>query len=434
MRSNKEESSSSSSSSDVGDGASIPNLTISLVKSIVGAGVFGIPAAVAFLGDTIPQALPTATILILLTGAMNAYFFSLLGCVCAWTGATSYRDAWDQTVGPSSSKAVAITVTLKTLLSCLAYSIILADSFQSLAVAAGLVGTTRTTALLAVTVSALLPLCMLKDLRRLAPFSFAGVLAIVFTAGMMVKRSLDGSYSAGSALFNDLPASLQPAFGDQIDWIPNAQGIVLLCTLATAFVAHYNAPRFYRELSNNTLPRFNRVVYTSFLIAAAVFGIVAITGFGTWGTHAQSLILNNYSGNDPLAATSRLALAASIVFTYPLPFVGLRDGVLDVWNIPETKRGAKINVIVSVALLSVITYLAVIIQDLGLVLSVGGGTFSTAVAAIFPALMFRSAVRNKARKGKLVSRQDETASRIGLVFMVISTIIGVTGVSIALTK
>jgi amino acid permease len=165
-----------------------------------------------------------------------------------------------------------------------------------------------------------------------------------------------------------------------------------------------------------------------------VFGIVAITGFGTWGTHAQSLILNNYSGNDPLAAASRLALAASIVFTYPLPFVGLRDGVLDVWNIPKTKRGTNTNVIVSVALLSVITYLAVIIQDLGLVLSVGGGTFSTAVASIFPALMFRAAVRNKARKGKLVSRQEQMASRMGIVLMVISTIIGVTGVSIALTK
>ena len=96
-------------------------------------------------------------------------------------------------------------------------------------------------------------------------------------------------------------------------------------TLATAYVATYNAPRFRAELRDNTVRRFNIVVYTAYTIAAVVFVIVAAIGFATFGSHAQPLILNNCSPSDPLAAISKTLLAASIVLTYPLPFVGLRD-------------------------------------------------------------------------------------------------------------
>ena len=38
---------------------------------------------------------------------------------------------------------------------------------------------------------------------------------------------------------------------------------------------------------------------------------------------------NRYATSDPLAFLARLGICASIIFSYPLIFVGLREGVLE---------------------------------------------------------------------------------------------------------
>jgi amino acid permease len=411
-------------------GGTIPQLTTSLVKSIVGSGILALPAGVSTLGNSPDVVLPVLFIIALI-GAINAFFFSLIGRVCSWTGATSYRDAWERTVGPESSQSVAIVVTLKTALSCLAYSMILADSFQALGIAAGLVDITRTEALGGVTVLALLPLCLLQDLTALTPFSFLGLLGMGFASIAICIRSADGSYADnGGTFLTDIPANLQPAFGD--DSGPDIQGIVLACTLATAFVAHYNAPRFHAELQDNTEQRFNLVTVISYAIAAVLSMVVAAQGFLTFGSHSSGLILNNYSPFDPLFTASRAAVATSLLFSYPLPFVGFRDGMLDALNISDKDRTdtALLNAL-SVGLLALVTLAASVIQDLALVLSVGGGTLSTIVASVFPALMFRAAVKESSNND--VRRQALDAN-LALGLMWICVAIGGTGVFLALEK
>jgi amino acid permease len=414
------------------EGASIPNLTVSLVKSIVGGGVLALPASVVCVGDTLPQAIPTAILLIVVLGIMNAYYFGLIGKVCAWTDATSYGEAWDRTVN-TGSIAVAATVTVKTALACLAFSIILADSMQSLAVTAGLDSVTRPEALLAVTTLTLLPLCLLRDLSSLSKFSAAGIAGFSFTLFTMITRFLDGSYEAGGQYLVDLPENFLPEFGNSPSLLPQAGGVVLACTLATAYVATYNAPRFRAELRDNTVRRFNIVVFTAYTIAAVAFVIVAAIGFATFGSHAQPLILNNYSPSDPLAAISKTLLAASIVLTYPLPFVGLRDGFLDAFQVPESDRTDQFQNTLTIGLLATVTAVALVVKDLALVLSVGGGTFSTLVASVFPVLMFRAAVEQRADGLDEVDRKREEAeANTALLLMSISVTIGVIGVSFAL--
>lgn len=44
--------------------------------------------------------------------------------------------------------------------------------------------------------------------------------------------------------------------------------------LSTAYEAHFNAPLFYRELQNNTVPRYSKMVSISFL--ASVVTMIAV--------------------------------------------------------------------------------------------------------------------------------------------------------------
>jgi amino acid permease len=159
--------------------------------------------------------------------------------------------------------------------------------------------------------------------------------------------------------------------------------------------------------------------------------VVAAQGFLTFGSHSSGLILNNYSPHDPLFTASRAAVACSLLLSYPLPFVGFRDGMLDALNISDNDRTdtTLLNGL-SVGLLATVTLAASSIQDLALVLSIGGGTLSTIVASVFPALMFRAAVN----KSSSDARQQALDANLALVLMWICVAIGGTGVILAFEK
>ena len=85
---------------------------------------------------------------------------------------------------------------------------------------------------------------------------------------------------------------------------------VLISMLASAFLAHYNAPKFYGELEapadgSSKLPRFNLVVGLGFLAAAGVMGAVMAGGFLTFGSASQGLILTGPQASHEKASVER---------------------------------------------------------------------------------------------------------------------------------
>lgn len=183
-----------------------------LVKGIVGAGVLSLPAGVAAFANA-PSGMIPATLLIASIGTMSGYCFYLIGRVCAYTGAESYREAWEKSVGESTSLLPAVSVTLKTMCAVLAYSMILADTFTSLFATMGIVGMTRTKTLFAITGGVLLPLCWLKNLSSLAPFSLLGTLGMVYTTLAMGIRYFQKAYTAKNGMFPVVSPELAPMFG-----------------------------------------------------------------------------------------------------------------------------------------------------------------------------------------------------------------------------
>jgi hypothetical protein len=218
------------------EGASIPSHIFNLVKGIVGVGVLSLPAGVAAFGDSPSAAIPAAA-LIAIIGILSGYGFALIGKVCAYTGAKSYRDAWSKTVGESTAWIPAFSTTAKTFLACLAYSMVLADTFSNL------LKTVRNPTLLGTTLFVLLPLCLLKNLKSLAPFSLLGVMGMTFTALAMTVRLLDGSYVVGGeiassgGLVTQVARHLQPSFGTKgMESVLNPSSLILVCMLSTAYM------------------------------------------------------------------------------------------------------------------------------------------------------------------------------------------------------
>ncbi|KAG7355537.1 transmembrane amino acid transporter [Nitzschia inconspicua] len=407
------------------DGATIPNEIFNLVKAIVGVGVLSLPAGVAAFGSA-PGAFIPAGILIALIGVLSGYGFQLIGKVCAYTGAKSYREAWSKTVGEGSSWIPAVSTTCKTFLACLAFSMVLADTFSSL------LETPRNETLVGVTLLILLPLCLMKNLKSLAPFSLMGVMGMAYTAVAMTVRWIDGSYAMvgethQGQFISQLPGYLRPKFGNlgmKSVFSPNA--LILVCMLSTAYMAHFNAPKFYLELRNNTLPRFNAVVGWSFGISIFLMGFITMVGFLTFGKACDGLVLNNYAGTDVWMGLSRIAVAVSLVFSYPLAFTGCRDGFLDLAKVSMEKRSSGLLNMVTIAILGVLTYLACSLTDVSFVLAFGGATLGNLLTYVYPALMYRAVVAQQNRKG------EQLGVSVAMVSAVLGLGMGIIGAGMAL--
>jgi len=220
-------------------------------------------------------------------------------------------------------------------------------------------------------------------------------------------RYLGGSYKAPVGKYlPDLASHLLPAFGTKgAKSVFSAKAFILVCTLSTAFMAHFNAPKYYSELKDNTVKRFNQVVYSSFGISVGFFAAIAALGFATFGSASQGLILNNYSNKDALMSFSRIAVAVSIIFSYPLAFVGVREGVLDLANIPQEKRTNGLLNKLTVAILAGVTGMALVVKDLSFLLSLGGATLGNALIYVYPALMFRAVVKKKDGENKGLKKE-----------------------------
>jgi len=396
--------------SSVGGGtATIPNEIFNLVKGIVGSGVLGLPAGIAAYGNA-PSAVLPAIALIALIGFFSAYGFSLIGRVCSYTGGTSYPDAWSKSVSKDTSWIIAVSTTMKTFCAVLTYSMILADTGKALAETGGY-ALSRTTSLLGITSLFILPLCWLKNLSSLAPFSLIGTIGMLYTAVAMGIRYFGKAYIAPSAAVAAkfvVDTQFQPAFGaNGAASVLNPSSFILICMLSTAYMAHFNAAKFFIELKDNTIERFNTVVSTSFGISVAIFAAIASMGFLTFGGATSGLILNNYSTKDVLMSVSRIAVAVSLVFSYPLAFQGARDGMLDLLQIKD-RSNTTLNTL-TVALLAAVTAVAYKLRDVSLVLAFAGATLGNALIYVFPALMFRGSVLKMKDASKSLKREVKFA-------------------------
>ena len=403
------------------EGATIPNEIFNLVKSILGAGVLGLPAGVAAFGNA-PSALIPALLMIAVLGVFSSYGFVLIGRVCAFTGATSYRDAWEKSVGKRGSWMPALACLLVTLCSVVAYSMILCDTIPQLMDSIGILGITRTKALLGVTLVVLLPLCLLKELQSLAPFSLAGIIGMLYTTLAMAARFFGGQYKEGGALLQSVASEFQPSFGTKgASGVLSPNAFILVSMLSTASMSHYLAHKFYIELRNNTIARYKIVVHTSFFISTLFFAAIASVGFLTFGASSSGLILNNYSTKDTLMSMSRVAVVISLLTSYPLAFTGARDGVLDLTGVASAKRTPQMLNVLTLVLLGGVTMCAYCVRDLRLIFSLGGATWGNAVIYLFPTYMFVQCAKKMPELNKEVPVATATGF-LGLFMGIIGTV------------
>lgn len=383
--------------------ASISSEILNLLKNIVGSGGLSLSAGIGEFGNA-PSAIVPSLLLILLMSIANSFSFSLIGRVCAIQHATSYQQAWHRSVGKMPS-LIASIVIVKALLGTWATSIMIASTWKPLLEWSLGIQLTRNETLIGITTVCLLPLCFSNTLSSLVRYSLMGQVATVWTIISLILRYVDGSYAPGGHFYDQQAVIPPPLFGKN-GWnyffTPNS--LILVSILSTGFIAHYNAPRyvhrslsiytqltlvlfklrFYFELKDHTTGRFNVVSNCAFGLAALTYGLVSSLGFLTFGSNCQAFLLDNYARSDILINGARFGVGVSMITSYPLLFMSGRDGILEFWKVDRR--------ILTILLLALITSLALKVDDLTFVLSLGGSTLSTMLVYVLPVVMFRSTI------------------------------------------
>jgi len=373
---------------DLGPGANSPQSVFNIMKNMIGSGVLGLPSGLA-LGTGVFPAVVIASVL----GAICGYAFSNIGRVCSVTGQKTWKGCGSATGGPLLANAMAIVCVLKTFLGCVSWSIVIADSFSGIFRGFGVPEpfSSRTYVLVGMTLFVLFPMCLIKDLSVLGYTSLAGITGIVYTSVFMLIRCIDGSYAPGGIFYDSLKQEFQPDFSHGVNlWGIDIKSLAFMCGLSTAYVCHYNAPRFYDELRNNTMPRFNRTVFLAFAAVCAVNSWMMVAGYLTFGAATQGNILNNYSDNDSMATLARLGVGGSVLCGYPILFTGLRESLLTLLGWERTN---KIFYASTASIVSLVTVLAYFIHSLGLLNNFAGAVLGSYVIYVFPMVCFLLAVK-----------------------------------------
>jgi len=343
-----------------------------------------------------------ALLLVTVLCALCIYTMWVVGETARITGKNTFRSQWEVTLGKQTAWMPVLVIVLVALGSCVAYSCFCADLLADGLPSFG-VKLSRDACLYTFTFFILMPLCMLKDLSALAYSSAVAVLMITYTAYVMILRAADGSYAPGGIYFQHLPEA--PQVPKQHFFECSFESINLINYLAMGYLAHYNACKYYRELSNHTPTRMKTHSGFAMGLTSAFYIVMMTAGFQTFGMSSHDVILQNYVKQDTLANVAQIGVAFSILVSFPIMFSGLREALIDVLCIawPSLLEYLETNLwqnALSMIVLALITLCSHVFTDAGMVVGVVGAICGSAIIYIVPCILYVKALQKFCNKEK----------------------------------
>mmetsp|Transcript_29450 Transcript_29450/g.80919 ORF Transcript_29450/g.80919 Transcript_29450/m.80919 type:complete len:591 (-) Transcript_29450:160-1932(-) len=240
-----------------------------------------------------------------------------------------------------------------------------------------------------------LPLSCMRDLANLVYTSFFSVLADIFLVGFVMG-------------YSPINSSLEAAggFGEVLkDNFVNARLFIGFGVMSFAMTVQHSAQLVANALENNTPERWAKVSFRSVALAAILCLLLGIFGYLGFLDDTRGNILNNFESDSVMANAGRALLAITMFFTYPMEayvarhvlvqliYKGDMDGNTIGPNAEIVPLPKMCGILGRREILTLSLYLAsllpaLIVNDLGPVLSITGSLGASIVAYVASGMLY----------------------------------------------
>ena len=258
--------------------ASVLSTAFNLINCAIGAGVLSVPYAVRSMGAVL------GALSLCLVMAISVLTLNVLTRAARAYGASSYQELVRKSMGWFAAHVVSLTLIAYVFGSCVAYTIVCADSFgefNTRAFGSGSIAANRSVIVLFTSTCVMLPLSLLRSMERMAFASSFSVLALLYTAvassrraSTPLERSFDvfiatmrhrsgggggpdhDFYSATSSSSNDVDDDGSTSSTPRVRaWVLDRGTVLALPVLVFAFQCHVQVVSLFAELRDARVSR-----------------------------------------------------------------------------------------------------------------------------------------------------------------------------------
>eukprot|EP00568_Trieres_chinensis_P002553 CAMPEP_0183303204 /NCGR_PEP_ID=MMETSP0160_2-20130417/8733_1 /TAXON_ID=2839 ORGANISM="Odontella Sinensis, Strain Grunow 1884" /NCGR_SAMPLE_ID=MMETSP0160_2 /ASSEMBLY_ACC=CAM_ASM_000250 /LENGTH=512 /DNA_ID=CAMNT_0025466081 /DNA_START=11 /DNA_END=1549 /DNA_ORIENTATION=+ len=403
--------------------ATLGSCVINLANTIVGAGMLGLPGAFGGTGSV------GGTALLVVGAAFSAHGLVLLSKAAQRAGLPSSFYSVAHAAVPRYTILIDLAVALKCFGVATGYLITVGDCMVRALDHLLLNGDPDNDESLFVTfllsrrtwvfggLLAVLPVSFYRTLDELKKASALALVFVFVLAGGIV------AYAQGAA--DPCEGQDRDCRGDVVRFTDVPTTLSKLPIFVFAFTCHQNVFPIVNEIQQRTQRRLDFVIIAAISFALVLFFIVAIEGYLTYGSEVKGDILLNYPETTKVTYL-RVCIAFMLALHYPLQLDPSRRCITslikviiqwhrgdqsntgkinrkesgidpsDEWNdelstAPKKDRGPDADPLfypITIAFLSLSFGIAMVVDDLGVVLAMVGATGSTLVSYVLPGLIY----------------------------------------------
>eukprot|EP00548_Thalassiothrix_antarctica_P008712 CAMPEP_0194153596 /NCGR_PEP_ID=MMETSP0152-20130528/56984_1 /TAXON_ID=1049557 /ORGANISM="Thalassiothrix antarctica, Strain L6-D1" /LENGTH=479 /DNA_ID=CAMNT_0038858993 /DNA_START=43 /DNA_END=1479 /DNA_ORIENTATION=- len=368
--------------------SSVFGASINLVNSIVGAGIIGIPYAFRQTG------LVSGVMLLGVVGYMTDKSLRLILDVAYFhhrlkpQKVTNFEDLMSYPFGNSGSLFVLINMLILAYGAMVSYLLIIKDTVPNVLGFDSDDGYHREVILIATSLIIILPLALRRDMASLAFTSLISVAAdIILVFFVAFCSPVSESIASNGGLWNTLQKSV---FKETI--------FIGLGVLSLAMSCQHCAFIVGGSLANISQLRWATVTFRSIGIATSLSGLMGVSGYLGFQDETEGDVLNNFEDDSVKADTARALLAFTMFFTYPMESFVMRHVIARIVYQKEEDMNDETHKLLGGLIIrrhfwTLVIYIltlipALLVDDIGPVLSITGSVGGSCVAYIGPGLAY----------------------------------------------
>ena len=366
-----------------------------LANTILGAGMLGLPFAFAACGFLV------GPVMLLSFACCSVTALMMLAECADYAGRPATFNSVAERAMPGSGVLIDVAVAIKCFGVATSYLIVIGDSVPKSVMTLGGTGllVDRHTWTLAALLFAA-PLAYMKKITALRNVSLAALTCVLLITVMIVLFALDLGEGFDACPEEGAVKESCPPGPIEAVTTPIAT-LRALPLFVFSYTCHQNIFSITNELHNPTRARNLTVCVCAVGTAVGVYILLGSSGYTTFGNKVAHDILANYPANNAIVAVARFAISFVVMCCYPLQAHPTRACITTI--VKKTCGNGLdddfLHYAITTVFVATTATIALLVEDLGIVLSIVGATGSTIVSYILPGLCYYLLFPKRATRG-----------------------------------